>query len=236
MNLKQIDWMSIGVESLVGGLFEGLLLLFIGSWVLWRARRDLKAGRFNDMVLFSFNMVIEREGEAPLLGFRTPLNGTLDEIFLSAPLIKEIKAQARRVSDDEPIIKLRDPKLHSALQRQLINFCNQLNRDGQMAALTGQPYQELEYQLALVYEPGAQAKMFRVIPVSDPLLEQLEQLKGELIFTHSYHADRLKALRAIATQRQIDKLLPIEERTLTGFMISAPLYERSAAQPSAAAR
>jgi hypothetical protein len=105
-----------------------------------------------------------------------------------------------------------------------------------MAALTGQPFQELEYHLALVYEPGAQAKMFRVIPVSDQLLERLEQLQGELSFTHSYHADRLKVLRAIATQRQIDKLLPIEERALTGFMISAPLYERSAAQPKGAAR
>lgn len=228
MNFKDIDWLNIGVESIIGGVFEGLMLLLIGSWVLWRARRDLKAGRFNDMVLFSFNL-ISREGEgAPLLGFRTPLNGTLDEIFLSAPLIKEIKSEAKRVTDEQPIIKLKNPKLHSAMQRQLINFCNQLNRDGQMAALTGQPYQEHEYHLALVYEPSAQAKMFRVIPVSDQLLEELSRVKDELTFTHPYHSDRVQVLNAISAQRQIDLLLPAQERTLTSFMVSAPLYERAA--------
>lgn len=232
MNLSQIDWINIGIESLVGGIFEGLMLLFIGSWVLWRARRDLKAGRFNDMVLFSFNLISDETNGAPLLGFRTPLNGTLEDIFLSAPLIKEIRMEAKHVTDQQPIIRLKDPKLHSAMQRQLINFCNQLNRDGQMAALTGQPYCEHEYHLALVYEPSAQAKMFRVIPASDELLKKLEQVENELTFTHPYHQDRVQVLKAISAQRQIDRLLPVGERTLTSFMISAPLYERATKQSS----
>jgi len=226
MNVSQIDWMNIGVESLIGGVFEGLVLLLIGYWVLWRARRDLNAGRFDDMVLFSFNMISTTGDGRPLLSFRTPLNGTLEEIFMSAPLVKEIRAQAKRVTDEQPIIKLKSPQLHSALQRQLINFCNQLNRDGQMAALTGQPFQEQEYHLALVYEPGAQAKMFRVIPVSDQLLEELERVGADLTFTHPYHADRVQVLKAITAQRNIDRLLPVHERTLTSFMIAAPLYKR----------
>ena len=72
MNVNQIDWMNIGIESLIGGVFEGVVLLIIGSWVLWRARRDLDAGRFDDMVLFSFNMINATGDDPPLLSFRTP--------------------------------------------------------------------------------------------------------------------------------------------------------------------
>jgi hypothetical protein len=220
--LQQINWLNVGVESIIGGLFEGLVVVLIGAWVLWRARRDLRAGRFNDTVIISFNLIQKQADGRPLLGFRTPLSGTLDEIFVSAPLIKELRAAAARSTHDQPIIKLKDPRMHSAMQRQLINFCNQLNRAGQMAALTGQPYTEREHHLALVYEPGAQTKMFRVIPVSDELLKELKCEEGELTFTHEYHADRVKVLKAIAAQREIDRLLPPSERTLTGFMIAAP--------------
>jgi hypothetical protein len=230
---SEVNWFTLGVESVVGGLFEGLVVLLIGSWVLWRARRDLRAGRFNDTVIFSFNLIHQGEKGEPLLGFRTPLSGTLDEIFMIAPLIRELKAAAAKTTEDTPIIKLRDPRMHSAMQRQLINFCNQLNRDGQIAALTGQPFEEREHHLALVYEPGAQTKMFRIIPVSDGLIKALKENEGKLTFTHAYHADRLKVLKAIAAQREIDRLLPVEERTLTGFMISAPRKGIQSAQGEA---
>jgi len=208
---------------LAGALLEGLLLLLVASWLVWRARAALREGRFDDMVIFSFNL-LKRDADGELvLHFRTPLSGSLDDIFVSAPLVKEIKAAARAATDDAPLIRLRDPKLHAALRRQLVNYSNRLNTAGQLAALTGQPYREVEYSLALVYEPGAKTKTFRVVPVSAALLAELKGAQGRLRFVHPYHADRLKVLSAIEQELVRDAARDPDARTLASFMVSAPV-------------
>jgi hypothetical protein len=224
MDLSQINWLNLSVEVLAGALLEGLILLLVAGWLVWRARAALREGRFDDMVIFSFNLIKTNEAGEPVLHFRTPLSGSLDEIFVSPPLIKEIKAAARAATNESPIIRLRDPKLHSALRRQLVNYSNRLNTAGQMAALTGQPYREVEYSLALVYEPGAKTKTFRVVPVSAALLEELRAAGEGLRFVHAYHADRLTVLRAIEQELALDARREAEARTLASFMASSPAW------------
>lgn len=218
-----IDWQSITVEALFGAFVEGIFLFFIAIWVIWKGKKALREGRFEDIVLFSFNF-IDYSGDAPQLGFRTPLMGSMKDIFQSDSLIKEIKAAAKKTTDDAPMIKLSNFQSHMLMQRHLINFCNQLNAAGQMALLNGQPYVETAHRLAFIYEPSAKAKLFRVIPINDALLKELDEVKETLTFGLPYHQDRLTTLKAIEKEIHEDQKRSAENRVLAPFRIATPVY------------
>ena len=223
MMFSNLDWHSITVEALFGAFVEGIFLFIIAMWVIWKGKKALREGRFEDIVLFSFNF-IDYNGQAPQLGFRTPLMGSMKDIFQSDSLIKEIKAAAKKTTDDKPVIKLPNFQSHMLMQRHLINFCNQLNAAGQMALLNGQPYVETAHRLAFIYEPSAKAKLFRVIPINDELLKELDEVKDTLTFGLPYHADRLMTLKAIETEVDEDRNRSPENRVLAPFRIATPLY------------
>ena len=226
MDLSSIDWNSITIEALFGAFVEGVFLLFLAAWVVWKGKKALREGRFDDVVLFSFNF-IDYNGPSPQLGFRTPLMGSMKEIFQSDSLIREIKKAAKETTTRQPIIKLSNPQSHMLMQRHLINFCNQLNVSGQMALLNGQPYVETAHRLAFIYEPSAKAKLFRVIPINDALLQEIEDLKETLTFGLPYHADRLQTLKAIEQEMNEDQSRSAEQRILAPFRIASPLYTSS---------
>jgi hypothetical protein len=113
------------------------------------------------------------------------------------------------------------------MQRHLINFCNQLNAAGQMALLNGQPYVETAHRLAFIYEPSAKAKLFRVIPVNETLLKELEDIKETLTFGLPYHAERLETLKAIQKEMDEDQNRSAEQRILAPFRMASPLYGSS---------
>ena len=226
MDFSTVDWNSITIEALFGALVEGVFLMLLAIWVVWRGKKALKEGRFEDVVIFSFNF-IDSTGSEPQLGFRTPLMGSMKEIFQSDSLIREIKNAAKSTTDEEPLIKLSKPQSHMLMQRHLINFCNQLNVAGQMALLNGQPYIETAHRLAFIYEPSAKAKLFRVIPVNETLLKELEDVKDTLTFGLPYHADRLKTLKAIEKEMHADQSRSSESRILAPFRMATPKYTSS---------
>lgn len=216
-----MNWLGIFTESAIGALLEVGALAVIALVVWYRQRRALQQGKLEDVVLLSYNQVVDHEG-APLLAFRTPLVGSMGEIFFSDELVKEIKRAAREVTDTAPVVKLRDPKLHAMMLRGLINFSNQLNAAGQVAALTGQPFIEEAYYLALTYEPSALTKMFRILLVNERLLTQLDEAGDRLTFDLPYHRERLVVLEAIRKEIEADEQRDPLERRLARFMVAAP--------------
>jgi hypothetical protein len=220
--LLNLNWNTLVIEALMTSLIEGAFIIIVGAWLIWRGRRALREGRFDGMVLFSFNLIEQTDEGTSQLGFRTPLTGNLQDIFHSDSLIKEINKAAQNTTTQAPVIRLKNRKVHSMMQRHLINFCNELNRDGQLAALTGQPYIEISYRLALVYEPSAKAKMFRIIPINERLIDEINSLGDQLTFGLPYHADRIVTLKAIEKELIADHGRDPEARTLAPFVISAP--------------
>lgn len=226
-------WWNLLTESVFGAIFDGLLLASIALYVWYRQQKALRQGKLEDAVLVSFNQVVKHE-EKPLLTFRTPLSGSMREIFLSEGLIKEIKRAAAQVSEDHPVIQLNNEKFHNMMQRGMINFCNQLNIHGQVAALSGQPFVEKEYFLALTYEPGAVTKMFRILLVDQKLFDQLDQAGEDLTFGLPYHRDRLIALKAIRQALDEDRKRQAQSRVLAPFMVASPSLQALSTETSEA--
>jgi len=226
--ILNLDWNTLVIEALMTSVIEGAFIIIVGAWLIWRGRKALREGRFDGMVLFSFNLIEKTKDGSSQLGFRTPLTGNLQDIFHSDSLIKEINKAAQRTTTQAPVIRLKDRKVHSMMQRHLINFCNELNRDGQLAALTGQTYIEISYRLALVYEPSAKAKMFRIIPINEELIDEINALGDQLTFALPYHADRIITLKAIEKVLIADRDREPGSQTLAPFAISAPDQTASA--------
>jgi hypothetical protein len=224
-----MDWLSILTESVVSAAIEIIALASLALIVWYRQRRALKQGKLENVVLLSFNQIVEHEGE-PRLAFRTPLVGSIGEIFFSDGLVKEIKRAAHKTTDSDPIVRLSDPKLHGMMKRGLINFSNQLNTAGQVAALTGQPFTEEPYYLALTYEPGAVTKMFRILLVNERLFKRLDEIGDDLTFDLPYHRERLSALKAIRAEMAADDQRPPIEHKLALFMVAAPVADAQAIQ------
>ena len=223
---SDIEWINLTTEAVFSAFFDMLILGIFALYIIWKNKKALKAGRFDDMVLFSFNVIDHHpETKAPILGFRTPLTGSLTEIFHSESLIKQIKAAAKQTTDQDPIVRLSNQKMHNIMQRHLINFSNRLNVAGQMATLTGQATQDKEYRLALIYEPSAQAKLFRIVPISKELIEKIEQLGDQLTFVLPYHADRLVVLKKIQQELDKDHHKEAQNQILAPMILSAPLYQ-----------
>lgn len=214
-------WLNLLTESLVAAVVEGFALAAVAFYVWYRQRRALRQGKLEDAVLVSYNQIVEVDG-APQLAFRTPLSGSMRELFLNEGLIKEIKRAASDTSDQDPLVRLRDPKLHAMMQRGMVNFCNQLNISGQVAALSGQPFIEREHLLVLTYEPGAVTKMFRILLIQRELFAELDRVGDELTFSMPYHRDRLVALKAIRKELQLDESREWSSRVLASFMVAAP--------------
>ena len=216
-----INWISLSIEALFSTLLEGIAFALIAYWVFLKGRRALREGRLDDSVVFSFNF-IDTSGEAPVLAFRTPISGTMREIFQSEPLIRAIKEAAHGASMDDPIVRLSDPAQHRMMQRLMINFCNRLNTEGQLRLLAGEPCEERALRLALVFEPGAENKLFRIVPVSDPFWASLDLHRETLTFGLPYHRGRLGALEAIRNQERLDEQGAPTERVLAPFRLAVP--------------
>lgn len=225
-----MDWLNILTESAVSAVIEIIALASLALLVWYRQRRALKQGKLENVVLLSFNQIIDREGE-PLLAFRTPLVGSIGDIFFNDGLVKEIKRAAQKSTDADPIVRLNDPKMHGMMKRGLVNFSNQLNTAGQVAALTGQPFTEEAYYLALTYEPGAVTKMFRILLVNDRLFERLDEVGDDLTFQLPYHRERLAALNAIRAEIAADAQRPALEQKLALFMVAAPAASSAVSTP-----
>ena len=221
-NMSQLNWLELLVEVIVSVSFEAVLLFIFGLWLIYKGRRALREGRFDHVVLFSFNLIDRGDDgqSAPTLAFRTPLSSTLAEIFQSEALVKEIESAARKVTEEKPVIQLARVEDHNLMQRQLINYCNLLNREGLSARLAGKPCHEKSLRLALVYEPGAQAKMFRIIPVDDSLFNDLDEAGDQLRFSLPYHRDRVKTLNAIRIHYKNDLGQKPENRVLAPFKLT----------------
>ena len=217
----EINWVSLSIEALFSTALEGVAFAIIAYWVVLKGRRALREGRLDDTVIFSFNFV-DTSGEAPRLAFRTPLSGTMKEIFQSEALIQAIKEAGDRATETSPVIQLKTPAQHRMMQRLLVNFCNQLNLEGQRRLLVGEPCEERVLKLALIFEPGAESKLFRIISVSDVLWRSLDTHREALTFTFPYHADRLSALDAIRRQDSTDAALPPMEQVLATFHLALP--------------
>ena len=111
------------------------------------------------------------------------------------------------------------------MQRHIINFSNRMNIAGQMATLTGQDTVDSYYKLALIYEPSAQAKLFRIVPLNDKFMEHLTHVRAELTFGLPYHAERLIVLEKIQEEMIKDQDKTPETRILAPMILSAPLYK-----------
>jgi hypothetical protein len=149
----------------------------------------------------------------------------LQEIFKNDHLIAQIKKMAENTTEDRPIIQLPDQTLNSLMKSQLVNYCNQINLNGQAAILAGLQVIEKKYQIALVYEPGAQKKIFRIIPVNQAMLDEIDALGPDLKFEVAYHSDRLKVLKTIKQELQNDLQRPYQDKVLTNFVVTTPKYE-----------
>lgn len=217
-----MNWISMITESLFGAVFELIFLGGVALAVIYRQRRALAQGKLEDVVLLSFNQIIQHQG-SPLLAFRTPLVGSMNEIFFNESLVKEIKRAALETTDQDPVVRLKDPKSHTMMLRGLVNFSNQLNISGQVAALTHQPFVETQHRLALTYEPSARTKMFRILIVDQRLFEDLEAQRDQLTFSMPYHRDRLVTLDAVYAEFKADELRDPTARTLASFMVAAPV-------------
>lgn len=222
--MLNIDWKVLLTESVVAAIVEGLALGAIALYVWYRRRQALAQGKLEDVVLLSFNFIEENKEGQLQLAFRTPLVGSMNEIFMNDQLVSSIKRAAARTSDQDPIVRLLNQNLHNMMQRSLINFANRLNTAGQVAALTGLPFKEEEHTLALTYEPGAITKCFRVILIRHALFEQLDKIGDELTFGLPYHRDRLTTLTAIRNEINEDADRPAMARVLAPFMVSAPVH------------
>ena len=224
--LNDIHWINLTTEALFSAFFDMILLGVFALYIIWKGKSALKAGRFDDMVLFSFNVIdTNQDTGAPMLGFRTPLTGSLTEIFHSESLIKQIKAAAKQTTDKDPIVRLSDQKMHNVMQRHIINFSNRMNITGQMATLTGQETVDRYYKLALIYEPSAQAKLFRIVPLNEDFIQNLTRVRAELTFGLPYHAERLVVLEKIQEEIIKDRDKTAENRILAPMILSAPLYK-----------
>jgi hypothetical protein len=224
--LSEIDLTSILAEAVLGAILNGILISVIGLFVYIKAQRALKAGKLEDIVVFSFNL-IEKNAEGAWMRFRTPITGTLQDIFKNDHLISQIKKTAESTTEDRPIIQLPDQILNSLMKSQLVNYCNQINLNGQAALLAGLPVIEKKYQLALVYEPGAQKKIFRIIPVNQAMLDEIENLGPDLKFEVAYHSDRLKVLNTLRKELQNDLQRPYQDKVLTNFVVTIPQNENT---------
>lgn len=220
-----IDWAVLFTESVFAALVEGLALGCVALFWWYKRRQALAQGKLEDVVLLSFNFIDKSKKEAPLLAFRTPLVGSMSEIFMNEQLIKEIKRAASKTSDADPVVRLSNQKFHNMMQRGLVNFSNRLNTAGQVAALTGLPFKEEEHILALTYEPGAVTKCFRIILVKNSFFKELEEVAEQLCFALPYHRDRLLTLQAIQQTHEQDRDKSAEQRFLASFMVSAPVYD-----------
>jgi hypothetical protein len=216
-----IDLITISTEAILGAILNGILLSIIGSFVYFKAKKALKAGKLEDIVIFSFNHFEKREDGMYML-FKTPLTGTLQDIFKNDLLIQEIKKAADRTTDSNPIVFLNDKSLNNLMLSQLVNYCNRINLNGQAAQLCGLEVVEKQYQIALVYEPGAQKKLFRIIPINTEMLKTIDQLGNELKFVVSYHKDRILTLKALQRELTEDAIRSHHERRLTNFTITFP--------------
>ena len=144
---------------------------------------------------------------------------------MNEQLVSAIKRAANKTTESDPIVRLPNERLHNMMRRGLINFSNQLNTQGQVAALTGQPFREEEHQLALTYEPGAVTKMFRVIIVKKSLFLDLDRVGDNLRFALPYHQDRIVALKAIRAEMNADQNREGTSKVLAPFMVSAPVFK-----------
>ena len=232
-SLQDIQWLNLTTEAIFSALFDMILLGAVALYIIWKNKKALKAGRFDDMVLFSFNIIESHpQSKAPVLGFRTPLTASLTEIFHSESLIKQIRAVAKTTTDQNPIICLPDQKMHNIMQRHLVNFSNRMNMAGHQAVLTGQKTIDVEYQLALIYEPSARTKLFRVVPVSTQFFEELAAVRAELTFYVPYHVERLQVLDQIYTVMQQDNKKEQQQRVLVPMIFSTPLYHSTSSHES----
>lgn len=223
--LNDIHWLNLTTEALFSAFFDMIILGLFALYIIWKGKSALKAGRFDDMVLFSFNVIDTHPdtGKA-ILGFRTPLTGSLMEIFHSESLIKQIKSAAKHTTDQDPIVRLSNQKMHNVMQRHIINFSNRMNIAGQMATLTGQETMDTYYKLALIYEPSAQAKLFRIVPLNEDFMHHLARVRAELTFGLPYHAERLVVLDKIQEEMSQDQDKEPGQRILAPMILSAPLY------------
>ena len=57
-NMSQLNWLELLVEVIVSVSFEAVLLFIFGLWLIYKGRRALREGRFDHVVLFSFNLII----------------------------------------------------------------------------------------------------------------------------------------------------------------------------------
>lgn len=225
--MLNIEWSILLTESIVAAIVEGLALGTIALYVWYRRRQALAQGKLEDVVLLSFNFIEKNKGGATQLAFRTPLVGSMNEIFMNDQLVSSVKKAAKVTSDENPIVRIADQNTHNMMQRSLINFANRLNTAGQVAALNGLPFQEEEHTLALTYEPGALTKCFRIILVKDSLFAELDEIGEDLTFSLPYHRDRLTTLTAIKNEIGKDQSREPMTRVLASFMVAAPLFLES---------
>ena len=225
--MNELDWSILVTESVFAAVVEALALGAVALYVWYRRRQALAQGKLEDVVLLSFNFVDQDDEGQPLLAFRTPLVGSMNEIFMNDQLVSAIKRAASKTTDQDPIVRLSNERLHNMMQRGLINFSNQLNTQGQVAALTGQPFREEEHLLALTYEPGAVTKLFRIIIIKQELFTALDKAGDRLTFGLPYHRDRLTTLAAIRAEVDIDGQRETTSRVLAPFMVSAPVFDVS---------
>ena len=230
--MDSINWGVLLTESVFAALVEGLALGAIALYVWYRRRQALAQGKLEDVVLLSFNFIEKNKENQPQLAFRTPLVGSLNDIFMNDQLVAMIKKAAAKTTANDPIIRLPNEQLHNMMHRGLVNFSNQLNTQGQVAALTGQAFKEEEHLLALTYEPGAITKLFRIILLKDSFFNELDGVGEELTFALPYHRDRLTTLAAIRNESLADKDREATQRILAPFMVSAPIFNKTQTQQS----
>lgn len=227
--MEELNWGVLVTESVFAALVEAIALGAVALYVWYRRRQALAQGKLEDVVLLSFNFVerskTNADTEVAQLAFRTPLVGSMNTIFMNEQLVSAIKKAAKKTSDNDPIVRLPNESLHNMMRRGLVNFSNQLNTQGQVAALTGQPFREEEHLLALTYEPGAITKMFRIIIVKESLFNELDQVGEELSFALPYHRDRLVTLAAIRAEMNKDESREGMSKVLAPFMVSAPVFD-----------
>jgi hypothetical protein len=219
--MPDIDLITISVEAILSAILNGILLSIIGTFVYFKAKKALKSGKLEDIVIFSFNH-FEQRADGLYMLFKTPITGTLQDIFKNDLLTQEIKKAADRTTDSNPIVFLNDKSLNNLMLSQLVNYCNQINVQGQAAQLCGLEIIEKQYQIALVYEPGAQKKLFRIIPINKEMLDTIDRVGADLKFVVSYHKDRLLTLKALQRELNDDAIRSHQERRLTNFTVSFP--------------
>src|SRR5207248_2273319 len=177
-------------------------------WGRYKASRQWHRKEFLDRVIVSLNIFADG-----YLKIRTVLERSLEEVFLNRLAIDKVWSAARRTTADNPVMPIAQADRWYLLNFVLNAVAEQFVA-GNIRQDTSQPVTVVKYALFLTCELVGEERIrkVRAMLIRRELLEDFPYHDSLPLLENSWHADRIKTLRAAAAlfHKEPDNFLTLE--------------------------